>query len=158
MPAPSPVPASLEIREPRLGDIRAAAGLLTSDADAMAATVEILHALVDRPTTMILVAILDARVVGLAALVLRPSLRQIGYIGSLDELTVAELPAPRGEQAVGALLGQVVEAARHKGCVLLEVADPVAAGQRRALLAVGFRAGRRRRLSLPLRRSDAAAG
>ncbi|OGN80861.1 MAG: hypothetical protein A2X23_11440 [Chloroflexi bacterium GWC2_73_18] len=82
---------------------------------------DLLRQLVHLPHAVVLVADADRRIVGAAVMALRPSVRQGGFVGSIDLLVVD--PASEGGVA-DALIVELLRSARNKGCVAVEVALP----------------------------------
>jgi GNAT superfamily N-acetyltransferase len=122
-------PASVEylVRSARITDIERlvalSAGLLKSSGS-MGALVpgDLLRQLVYLPQASIFVAEARRDVVGGAGLALRPSVRAVGYVGTVDLLVVD--PDHEVNRVTDALLEELIRSARNKGCSVIEAALP----------------------------------
>ncbi len=86
------------------------------------AVADLLRQLVYLPQASIFVAEAQREVVGGAILVLRPSVRAGGFVGSVDILVVG--PGHDVDRVTDALLGEVTRSARNKGCTVVEAPAP----------------------------------
>jgi GNAT superfamily N-acetyltransferase len=131
----------LQVREARLTDIDRITvlfgtqepGRVDVHADDVA---DALRQLVYLPSATVLVALDDRRMLGLAALALRPSVRNGGLVGTIDLLLVD--PAFTGDGVGQALVTGLLRSARNKGCVLVEAALPDDPEERALLEGHGF--------------------
>lgn len=83
---------------------------------------DLLRQLVHLPHAVILVADVDRRIAGAAVMALRPSVRQGGFVGSIDLLVVDPVYEQGG--ITDALIVEMLRSARNKGCVAVEAALP----------------------------------
>jgi hypothetical protein len=81
---------------------------------------DLLRQLVYLPQASVLVAELRREVVGAGVLVLRPSVRAGGYIGTIDLLVVG--PDHDVERVTASLVEELIRSATNKGCTVVEVA------------------------------------
>jgi predicted N-acetyltransferase YhbS len=83
---------------------------------------DLLRQLVYLPQASVLVAELRREVVGAGVLVLRPSVRAGGYIGTIDLLVVG--PDHDVGRVTESLVEELIRSATNKGCTIVEVAQP----------------------------------
>jgi GNAT superfamily N-acetyltransferase len=83
---------------------------------------DLFRQLVFLPQASIFVAEARREVVGGAVLVLRPSVRAGGYVGSVDLLVVA--PDHDADRITSALLEELLRSAQNKGCTVVEAVRP----------------------------------
>ena len=100
---------------------------------------DLLRQLVYLPQASVLVAELRREVVGSAVLVLRPSVRAGGYIGTIDLLLVG--PDHDAERVTMALVEELIRSATNKGCTVVEVARPADPSARATWESLGFAPG-----------------
>jgi hypothetical protein len=134
--------ASVEfhVRSARLPDVDAAIRILLRDAadpEERRSDADRLRSLLFVPAATVVVAEVERRIVGVGVLSIRPAVRTGPFIGFIDELEV-EGRTGRAERAAAAadaanrdrvrssILEQLIASARNKGCVSVEVADPLA--------------------------------
>ena len=110
-----------------------------ADARATLGAADLLRQLVYLPQAVVLVAEVQRSIVGAAVLALRPSVRQGGFIGSIDLLLVE--PGFEGTGVRDALVAELLRMARNKGCVAVEAPQPADAAGVAAWLGYGFAAG-----------------
>ena len=79
---------------------------------------DLLRQLVYLPSAVVLVADVRRQIVGAVVLALRPSVRQGGYVATVDLLVVD--PEYELTGVMDALVGEGLRSARNKGCVLVE--------------------------------------
>jgi predicted N-acetyltransferase YhbS len=114
-----------QVRDARLTDIERISALIERtdsswDSSTLNQAADLLRQLVYLPNAQVLVAVENKPVVGVAVLALRPSVAANGLIGALDLLAVE--PGSGADEITGALLREVIRAARNKGCRELEIA------------------------------------
>jgi predicted N-acetyltransferase YhbS len=97
---------------------------------------DLLRQLVYLPQASVLVAELRREMVGSAVLVLRPSVRAGGYVGTIDLLLVG--PDHDAERVTAALVEELVRSATNKGCTVVEIARPEDPVQRSRWERLGF--------------------
>jgi hypothetical protein len=94
---------------------------------------DLLRSLLYLPSATVVVAEVERRVVGVGVLSIRPSVRDAGFIGVIDELTIASPEAAgdddRRSTMAASILEQLVGSARNKGCARVEVSDPLASAE-----------------------------
>jgi len=100
---------------------------------------DLLRQLVYLPQASVLVAELRREVVGAGVLVLRPSVRAGGYIGTID-LTVVG-PDHDAERVTATLVEELIRSATNKGCTVVEVHQPSDPAERAAWQRLGFAGG-----------------
>jgi GNAT superfamily N-acetyltransferase len=83
---------------------------------------DLLRQLVYLPQASVLVADGGRGIAGGAVLVLRPSLRAGGYVGTVDLLMVD--PEQDVDRLTEALLEELLRSARNKGCTVVEAVQP----------------------------------
>lgn len=140
------------VRSARLTDVDAAIRIMMRDeagSGEQRDDADRLRSLLFVPAATVVVAEAERRVVGLGVLSIRPSVRAGPFVGVIDELSLIG-PAGGAERAAGAvdaagrtevgssILEHLVSSARNKGCVLVEVTDPLATAESDLLSAAGF--------------------
>jgi hypothetical protein len=100
---------------------------------------DLLRQLVYLPQASVLVAELRREVVGSAVLVLRPSVRAGGYVGTIDLLVVG--PDHDADRVTTALIEELIRSAANKGCTVVEVARPADPAVRSGWERHGFKGG-----------------
>jgi hypothetical protein len=100
---------------------------------------DLLRQLVYLPQASVLVAELRRDVVGAAVLVLRPSVRAGGYIGTIDLVVVG--PDHDDDRVTAALVEELIRSATNKGCTIVEVAQPLDPAERVTWERLGFSQG-----------------
>jgi len=98
---------------------------------------DLLRQLVNLPQATVLVAEARRELAGGAVLVLRPSVRAGGYVGTVDLLVVD--PRHDADRITEALIEEALRSARNKGCVVVEAAQPVDPSERARWERLGFR-------------------
>lgn len=117
-----------QVRHARITDAERVAALVDASPAARggaalgSGATDLLRQLVHLPHAVVLVADADRRIAGAAVLALRPSVRQGGFVGSVDLLVVH--PAHEDGGLADALIVELLRSARNKGCVAVEAALP----------------------------------
>ena len=143
-----------QVRGARLTDVEPAIRLLergTIDPGTARSATDMLRQLLYLPAVTVLVAVADRRVVGIGLLSIRPSVAIGSYVGLIDELAVdgglergAAAPAAgddaerAGPDVARALVAQLLQSARNKGCRRAEVLEPLVGRARDFWVAEGF--------------------
>ncbi len=108
-----------------------------------------LRSLLFVPAATVVVAESERRVVGVGVLSIRPSVRAGPFVGVIDELgftarggdgeRAASGAGDPDRRAIGSsILEHLITSARNKGCVHVEVTDPLAAAESALLESAGF--------------------
>jgi hypothetical protein len=97
---------------------------------------DLFRQLVSLPQASVLVAELQRDVAGSGVLVLRPSVRAGGYVGTIDLLVVG--PGHDLERVSGLLVDELIRSATNKGCTMLEIGRPRDPVVQATLERVGF--------------------
>lgn len=141
------------VRTARLTDVEPAIRILlqdgSSDDEAWRDNADRLRSLLYVPSSTVVVAESERRVIGLGVLSIRPSVRSGPFVGAIDELTVASgngagsaaagrADATRHREIGCSILEQLVKSARNKGCTRVEVTDPLASAEPSLLKQAGF--------------------
>ncbi len=129
------------MRSARLTDVEPAIRLLergTIDSGTARSAADMLRQLLYLPAVTVLVAVADRRVIGIGLLSIRPSVALGSYVGLIDELTVRDArerpadgtasadDAERARREVAhALVEQLLQSAKNKGCRRAEVLEPL---------------------------------
>jgi hypothetical protein len=100
---------------------------------------DLLRQLVYLPQASVLVAELRRDVIGAGVLVLRPSVRAGGYIGTIDLLVVG--PDHDVDRVTAAIVEELIRSATNKGCTIVEVAQPSDPAERASWERLGFSQG-----------------
>jgi hypothetical protein len=100
---------------------------------------DLLRQLVYLPQASVLVAELRREVVGAGVLVLRPSVRAGGYVGTIDLMVVG--PDHDAERVTATLVEELIRSATNKGCTIVEVAQPGDPADRASWERLGFGGG-----------------
>ena len=141
-----------QVRDARLTDIDRISGLIEQtganwSSQQLSQASDLLRQLVYLPNAGVLVAADGKVIVGVAVLALRPSVAATGLVGVLDLLAVD--PTSGSTEVVDALLREVIQSARNKGCRVLEAELPDEPGELARWNKQGFvEAGRRLTYSL----------
>jgi hypothetical protein len=129
-----------QVRSARITDIDRIVGLrddgLTARDRGPLMAQDLLRQLVYLPQASVLVAELRREIVGCAVLVLRPSVRAGGYIGTIDLLVVG--PDHDADRVTEALVEELIRSATNKGCTVVEVARPAEPAERANWERLGF--------------------
>ncbi len=129
-----------QVRQARITDIDRLATLgRTAFPDAGRGTLDaadLLRQLVYLPNASLLVVESRRVVVGVALLVLRPSVTAGGYVGTIDFLVVA--PDHDADRVTDVLVEELVRSAGNKGCSLVEMARPSDPADLARLARAGF--------------------
>jgi N-acetylglutamate synthase-like GNAT family acetyltransferase len=142
----------IQVREARLTDMDRVIGLVErADSrftqDLLRDAADVLRQMLYLPNASLIVALDGRLVVGVAALVLRPSIPAGGIVGAIDTLLVE--PGTELDGVVEALLNELMRQSRNKGCVALEGDLPTDAHELGCWEALGFvESGSRLRASL----------
>ncbi len=141
------------VRTARLTDVEPAIRILlqdgSSDEEAWRDDSDRLRSLLYVPSSTVVVAESEHRVIGLGVLSIRPSVRSGPYVGAIDELAVAagdgagsaaagKADATRHREIGCSILEQLVKSARNKGCTRVEVTDHLASAEPSLLKQAGF--------------------
>jgi hypothetical protein len=138
------------VRTARLTDVDAAMRVLLQDAapdeEVWRDGSERLRSLLSIPPATVVVAEEERRVIGLGVLSIRPSLRSGPFVGMIDELATtmtasgaAGATESRRRRAIlSSMLEHLVASAHNKGCMRVEVADPLASAEPSLLKQAGF--------------------
>ena len=108
-----------------------------------------LRSLLYVPAATIVVAEAERRVIGVGVLSIRPSVRSGPFVGVIDELGFSDrgeagaVPAggaddPDRTEIGSSILEHLITSARNKGCVHVEVTDPLATAEAALLESAGF--------------------
>ncbi len=120
------LPTTLEyqVRDARITDVERITALLDADGETpyqerpAMGQADLLRQLVYLPQAVVLVAEFRRQLVGAAVVALRPSVRQGGFVGTIDALVVdADYERPG---VIDALLTELMRSCRNKGCVVVE--------------------------------------
>ena len=140
------------VRSARLTDVDAAIRILVHDATdpgEQRDDADRLRSLLFLPAATVVVAESAKRLVGVGVLSIRPAVRPGPFVGVIDELGVVGAGST-GERAAGAaespgstevgssIIEQLVASARNKGCVRVEVTDPLASAEPELIQSAGF--------------------
>ena len=140
------------VRAARLTDVDPAIRLLLKD-DAIddeewRDNSDRLRSLLFVPSTTVIVAEAERRVIGLGVLSIRPSVRSGPFVGVVDELAMTSVDeegssagkagAARRMEVACSIIEQLVTSARNKGCTRVEVTDPLASAEPSLLKQAGF--------------------
>jgi hypothetical protein len=140
------------VRSARLTDVDAALRILMRDASGPGEQrddADRLRSLLFLPAATVVVAEAERQLVGVGVLSIRPSVRGGPFVGVIDELgTVGGGTGDDGEAGVGtspgplevgrSIIEQLLTSARNKGCVRVEIADPLASAEPELLSSAGF--------------------
>ena len=139
------------IRSARLTDVDTAMRLLARDDDEpgqQRGDADRLRSLLFLPSATVIVAEVERRLVGVGVLSIRPTVRQASFVGVIDELGLEGTPGratraaaadSAGRSDVGrSILEHLISSARNKGCVRVEITDPLAAAEATLLKGAGF--------------------
>jgi GNAT superfamily N-acetyltransferase len=115
------------VRTARITDIErlvalSGGALGAADGTSPLGAADLFRQLVYLPHASIVVAEARREIAGGAVLVLRPSVRAGGYVGSVDLLVVD--PAHDVDRVTAALLEELLRSAQNKGCTIVEAARP----------------------------------
>ena len=146
-------PLEYHVRTARLTDVEPAIRILlqdgSSDDEAWRDDSDRLRSLLYVPSSTVVVAEAERRVIGLGVLSIRPSVRSGPFIGAIDELAV-ESTKGTGSAAAGkadaarhreigcSIIEHLVKSARNKGCTRVEVTDHLASAEPTLLKQAGF--------------------
>jgi hypothetical protein len=97
---------------------------------------DLLRQLVYLPNASLLVAESRRVLVGMALLVLRPSVVAGGYVGTVDFLVVG--PGHDADRVTDVLLEELLRSAGNKGCSTVEMAQPSDPADRARIERAGF--------------------
>ena len=137
----------VHVRSARLTDLDAAARLLAGesvDPDRRRQDVDTLRNLLFVPSATVVVAEADRRPVAIGVLAIRPSARSGPFVGVVDDLGIAgagalgALGAADRRRVAGLVVEHLVRSARNKGCVRVEVAEPLASAEPSLWKRLGF--------------------
>ena len=140
------------VRSARLTDVEAAIRILMrdpADPDQQREDTDRLRNFLFVPSTTVVVAEVERRIVGIGVLSIRPSVRSGPFIGVIDELGVAAADGRSGSAAPAAdaahrsaivvsIIEHLVSSARNKGCTRVDVTDPLATAEPALLKRAGF--------------------
>lgn len=140
------------VRSARLTDVEAAIRILMrdpADPDQQREGTDRLRNFLFVPSTTVVVAEVERRIVGIGVLSIRPSVRSGPFIGVIDELGVAAADGRSGSAAPTAdaayrsamavsIIEHLVSSARNKGCTRVDVTDPLATAEPALLKRAGF--------------------
>lgn len=140
------------VRSARLTDVEAAIRILMrdpADPDQQREDTDRLRNFLFVPSTTVVVAEVERRIVGIGVLSIRPSVRSGPFIGVIDELGVAAADGRSGSAAPTAdaahrsamavsIIEHLVSSARNKGCTRVDVTDPLATAEPALLKRAGF--------------------
>lgn len=126
----------VRVRSARHTDLDAAVRLLVTDDDAdrieRTDVTDYLRNLLFVPSTTVVVAEAERRVVGVGVLSIRPSVRSGPFVGVIDELGTAQPPAldaAERRHVFDEMVEHLATSARNKGCTRVEVAEPLASAE-----------------------------
>ena len=124
----------VHVRSARLTDLSAAVRLLArgeADPDDGQRDAEFLRNLLFIPSATVLVAEVERRVVGVGVLSIRPSVRSGPFVGVIDELGLVTdaLGAAGRRKVTDDLVEHLAGSARNKGCIRVEVSEPLASAE-----------------------------
>ncbi|HET7678026.1 MAG TPA: GNAT family N-acetyltransferase [Candidatus Limnocylindrales bacterium] len=131
-----------QVRDARITDVDRITTLLhsaaldTGDSGAPLGSADLLRQLVYLPQAVVLVAESRRIIVGATVLALRPSVRQGGFVGTLDVIVVQ--PEYEAAGVIDSLVAEALRSARNKGCVAVEAAMPDDPGERSRWAGYGF--------------------
>ena len=115
-----------QIRQARITDIDRLAAIgrtaLSEAGSGSLDAADLLRQLVYLPNASLLVAERRREIVGGALLVLRPSVKSGGYVGTVDFLVSA--PDHDADRVTDALIEELLRSAGNKGCTIVEAALP----------------------------------
>lgn len=122
-----PAAVEYQVRHARITDVERIVRLVdraaAAEAHALpASAADLLRQLVYLPHAVVLVATMDRQILGAAVLALRPSVREAGFVGSVDLVVVDRGLADEG--VMDALIDELLRSAGNKGCVVVEAALP----------------------------------
>jgi hypothetical protein len=140
------------VRAARLTDVEPAIRILLQDEAVDDETwrddSDRLRSLLFVPSTTVVVAESERRVIGLGVLSIRPSVRSGPFVGVIDELATASVhedgdaagraDASRRMSIGNSIIEHLVNSARNKGCIRVEVSDPLASAEPSLLKQAGF--------------------
>lgn len=140
------------IRTARLTDVESAIRILLrdrpADDEARRDDSDRLRSLLFVPSSTVVVAESERRVIGLGVLSIRPSVRSGPFVGVIDEVVTAlgdvegsaagKADAARRTSIGCSILEQLVTSARNKGCTRVEVSDPLVSAEPALLKQAGF--------------------
>jgi GNAT superfamily N-acetyltransferase len=119
-----------QVRPARITDVERIVALvgraMPSASAAILEGADLLRQLVYLPQASVLVAETLRATAGVAVLALHPSVREGGYVGTIDLLAVD--PGHDGDRVTGVLLEEILRSARNKGCAVVEAAVPAGEG------------------------------
>lgn len=132
------------VRSARLTDLDSAARLMAAgddDPERRRDDVDHLRNLLFVPSATVVVAELERRPVAVGVLAIRPSVRSGPFVGIVDELAVASadvLGAAERRRVADQVVEHLVASARNKGCIRVEVAEPLATAEPSLWKRLGF--------------------
>ena len=106
-----------------------------------------LRSLLYVPAATVVVAESERRVIGVGVLSIRPTVRTGSFVGVIDELGLSQrdgdgdagtADVPDRTAIGSSILEHLITSARNKGCVHVEVTDPLAAAESALLESAGF--------------------
>jgi GNAT superfamily N-acetyltransferase len=134
----------VHVRSARLTDLDAAVRILAA-ADAerheRRDDVDYLRNLLFVPSATVSVAEIERRVVAVGVLAIRPSIRSGPFVGTIDELGIAQaqaLDAAVKRKVADAIVEHLATSARNKGCTRVEVTEPLASAEPPLWKRLGF--------------------
>jgi hypothetical protein len=126
----------VRVRSARHTDLDAAVRLLATDDDVdrleRTDVTDYLRNLLFVPSTTVVVAEAERRVVGVGVLSIRPSVRSGPFVGVIDELGTAQPPAldaAERRRVSDEIVEHLATSARNKGCTRVEVSEPLASAE-----------------------------
>jgi hypothetical protein len=135
----------VHVRSARLTDLDAAIRILAGGPDQWGDDrrndVDYLRNLLFVPSATVAVAELERRVVGVGVLAIRPSVRSGPFVGVIDELGLAAdttLAAAERRRVADEIVEHLATSARNKGCMRVEVTDPLATAEPSLWKRLGF--------------------
>ncbi|HEX7195655.1 MAG TPA: GNAT family N-acetyltransferase [Candidatus Limnocylindria bacterium] len=134
----------VHVRSARLTDLDAMVRMLARDDaedDERHDGVDYLRNLLFVPSATVSVAEIERRVVGAGVLAIRPSVRSGPFVGTIDELGIAQtatLGAAERRRVADAIVEHLVTSARNKGCKRVEVTEPLASAEPPLWKRLGF--------------------
>lgn len=119
-----------QVRAARITDVERIVALvgraMPSASTAILEGADLLRQLVYLPQASVLVAETLRATAGVAVLALHPSVREGGYVGTIDLLAVD--PGHDADRVTGVLLEEILRSARNKGCAVVETAGAAGEG------------------------------
>jgi N-acetylglutamate synthase-like GNAT family acetyltransferase len=119
------------VRAARIIDIESAERILEQAEHRDPGDADLLRNMLYLPAATVVVAEVERQVVGVGVLSIRPSARDGGFVGVIDEFAVAKASVAQGDDdrrraMASSVLEHLVVSARNKGCTRVEVSDPLA--------------------------------